>query len=157
MRRLDVDLDLIRQLASLLDETGLTEIEVEADSRRLRVARQTQVVSAVAPAVASLAPGIAGPAAPALAAAAAGEDRIDASHPGAVTSPMVGTAYLAPEPGAPHFVKEGDRVAKGDTLLIIEAMKVMNRITAPRSGTVRRILVANEAPVEFGEVLLLLE
>ena len=157
MRRLDVDLDLIRQLASLLDETGLTEIEVEADSRRLRVARQTQVVSAVAPAVASLAPGIAGPAAPALAAAAAGEDRIDASHPGAVTSPMVGTAYVAPEPGARPFVEVGATVKAGQTLLIVEAMKTMNQIPAPRDGTVTQILFEDGQPVEFGEPLLIVE
>lgn len=150
MARMELDLDLIRSLAAVLDETGLSEIEVESDDQRIRIARQVQA----APAVTSVAMPMAASASPAP---NAPEPRIDAKHPGAITSPMVGTAYLSVEPGAPAFVKEGDRVAKGDTLLIVEAMKVMNRILAPRAGTVSRIIVVNESPVEFGEVLMLIE
>lgn len=140
------DRDLIRDLAALLDETGLTEIEWTRGDRTVRVARQP---AAAPPAVA---------AAPAREEAAPAADAADpASHPGAVLSPMVGTAYAAPEPGAAPFVEVGVRVSEGQTVLIVEAMKTMNPIPAPRSGTVRRILVSDGAPVEYGEVLMIVE
>lgn len=147
--KLTIDPDLIRRLAELLKETGLGEIEYAEGERRVRVAMPSAapVATAVAPVVA--APG----AAPAPTAAAAP----GGTPAGAVTSPMVGTAYLAPEPNAPPFVKPGDKVREGQTVLIIEAMKVMNPIRAPRAGTVTRVLVANGAPVEYGEPLLVIE
>ncbi len=142
----------IRELAGILDETGLTEIEIEKNAVRLRVARSVasaQVVQAApvqAPAVeASPAPEPAPAAAPTQ------------SHPGAVPSPMVGTAYLSPSPGADPFVKEGASVSEGQTVMIIEAMKTMNPIAAPRSGTVSKILVSDAQPVEFNEPLLIIE
>ncbi len=145
-----IDQDLIRELAKLLDETGLTEIEFERDGERVRVARQAQAVAAALPVVAgtSAAPArIAGEAAP-----------IDPSkHPGLVASPMVGTAYVGPEPGARPFVEIGSRVRAGETLLIVEAMKTMNQIPAPRSGTVIQILIEDGQPVEFGEPLMIIE
>jgi acetyl-CoA carboxylase biotin carboxyl carrier protein len=144
--KLAIDPDLIRQLAELLNETGLGEIEYAEGERRIRVARPQTV------AVASAAAPVAIAAAPATAPAAGGE-----APAGAVTSPMVGTAYLASEPGAPPLVKVGDTVREGQTVLIIEAMKVMNAIRAPRAGTVSRILVSNGAPVEYGEPLLVIE
>lgn len=146
-----LEASLIRELAGILEETGLTEIEIEKDDVRLRVSRQGGVaaVSALAPAPAA-AP-IAAPAAPAPAAAP------DADHPGAVKSPMVGTAYLSPSPGADAFAKEGAQVTEGQTVMIVEAMKTMNPITAPRSGTVAKVLVADAQPVEFGEPLLIIE
>ena len=144
----------IRELADLLSETGLSEIEVETGDLRIRVARETGTVSAVVPAAA--APVAAAPAAPAPAEEAPAPAAPN-EHPGAVKSPMVGTAYLAPEPGAADFVKVGDKVSEGQTLLIVEAMKTMNPIAAPKSGTVSQIIVANEQPVEFDEVLLIIE
>lgn len=146
-----IDHDLIRQLAALLDETGLSEIEFERDGLRLRVARQNAATHLVpAPAVAAVV------AAPAPSAArAAGSD--PASHPGAVLSPMVGTAYRSPEPGGKPFVDIGSVVKAGDTLLIIEAMKTMNQIPATRSGTVTQILIDDGQPVEFGEPLVIIE
>jgi len=152
MTRITIDEDAIRRLAALLEETGLAEIEIAEAESRLRVSRgapATQVLAA--PAHQPQAQAAAGP--PAVAA----EPELDASHPGAVTSPMVGVAYLSPEPNAPPFVKLGDRVAAGQTLLLIEAMKTFNQIKAPRSGTVTRILVEAGAPVEYGEVLMLVE
>ena len=148
-----VDHELIRELAKLLDETGLNEIEIDRDGMRVRVARalKSEIVAAAATA----------PAAQALAVAAvpapkpAGDDPV--AHPGCVHSPMVGTTYLAPEPGAANFVEIGSRVAQGQTILIIEAMKTMNHIPAPRAGTVTRILVGNRQPVEFGEPLAIIE
>ena len=139
---------LIRELAELLDETGLTEIEIERSGLKVRVARSAQI-AAVAPSASAPAP-LSAPAAPVAAAEAGG-------HPGAVKSPMVGTVYLAPEPGAGSFIEVGTRVSEGQTLLIIEAMKTMNHIPAPRSGTVTQILVENTQPVEFGEPLVVLE
>jgi len=136
-----IDQDLIRELARLLDETGLTEIEIESAGLRVRVGRGA-AVAAVAAHVAPPAP-------------AAPTDL--AKHLGAVTSPMVGTAYVGPEPGAPPFVEIGSKVVAGDTLLIIEAMKTMNQIPAPRSGTVTEILIEDGQPVEFGEPLLIVE
>jgi len=145
-----IDHELIRELARLLDETGLTEIEYERDGQRVRVARQAQVVAA-APARAINAAEAPIPLAPDTA-------PIDPTkHPGLVASPMVGTAYVGPEPGARPFVEVGSRVRAGDTLLIIEAMKTMNQIPAPRAGTVTQILIEDGQPVEFGEPLMIVE
>jgi acetyl-CoA carboxylase biotin carboxyl carrier protein len=146
-----VDHDVIRDLAALLDETGLTEIEIEQDGQRLRIARNA------APAVAPVAaPPAATPAPPAVMPADVAP--LDpAKHPGVVISPMVGTAYMAPEPGAKPFVEVGSRVKAGDTLLIVEAMKTMNQIPAPRAGTVIQILFEDGQPVEFGEPLVIIE
>jgi acetyl-CoA carboxylase biotin carboxyl carrier protein len=145
---------LIRELAELLNDTGLSEIEIEKSGLRVRVARQLSVTAApvAMPAAAAHAP--AG-SVPAGAAPAASAD--PAKHPGAVKSPMVGTAYRAPEPGAAPFIEIGTRVAQGDTLLIIEAMKTMNQIPAPKAGTVTAILFENGQPVEFGEPLVIIE
>lgn len=144
------DSALIRELASLLDETNLTEIEIERAGLRVRVARNVSIAASAPlsyqPAV--LAPG----AAPAPAAAA---DL--AKHPGVVPSPMVGTAYWASEPGAKPFIEVGTKVSVGQTLLIIEAMKTMNQIPSPRAGTVTQILVEDGQPVEFGEPLVIIE
>ena len=142
-----VDGDLIRELAELLDETGLSEIEIERDGTRFRVAR-TMTVAATAPH--AMAPS----AAPAVAVAV---PITDANHPGTVHSPMVGTAFRAPEPGGKPYVDVGDQVRQGDTLIIIEAMKTMNQIPAPRTGKVTKILVEDGQPVEFGEPLLIIE
>ena len=143
--------ELIRELATLLDQTNLTEIEVEREGLRVRVARNV-TVTAAAPVV-SANPGHA--AAPAAVVAAPIADL--SKHPGIVPSPMVGTAYVASEPGARPFVDVGSKVAAGDTLLIIEAMKTMNQIPAPRSGTVTQILFEDGQPVEFGEPLMIIE
>jgi acetyl-CoA carboxylase biotin carboxyl carrier protein len=143
---------MIRDLAALLVETGLSEIEIEKSGLKIRVARNLSV-SAVAPQQAA-------PASPVSPAGQAGpaEPASDiANHPGCVKSPMVGTAYRAPEPGAAPFVEIGSRVVQGQTLMIIEAMKTMNHIPAPRSGTVTQILVENGQPVEFGEPLVVIE
>ncbi len=148
---IQVDTAKVRELAELLDATGLSEIEVKDGDRSIRVARTVTQV-AMAPAYVG-APAAAPAAAPAEA-APAGDDW--KSHPGLVRSPIVGTAYLTPEPGAPPFVSEGQKVKAGDTLLIIEAMKVMNPITAPRAGTVTRILIATEQPVEYDEPLIVI-
>ena len=148
-KQFDVDADLIRRLTALLEETGLSEIELGDGERRVRVVRNSHAVNLQGTnAQAPEAQATAGD--PASAAAA------EASPPGAVSSPMVGTVFTAPEPGAPAFVKVGDSVEEGDTLFIIEAMKVMNPIRAPRGGTVSDILVENGSPVEFGETLLVL-
>ncbi len=142
-----VDAEAIRELAHLLDETGLNEIEIEDTGRRLRVARGlTSVPAAAAPA----------PVPVAQTSEASAPAPSDIAEAGAVASPMVGTAYLAPEPGAAPFVKVGDSVAEGDTLLIIEAMKVMNPIRAPHGGTVDRVLIENGSPVEYGQSLIIL-
>ena len=146
-----IEADLVRQLAELLNQNDLTEIEVEDGDRKIVVKLNLVVAAAPAPAAAAAPP--AAPAAPAPAAATVAP----ASHPGAVKSPMVGTVFLAGEPGAKPFVSPGAKVKEGDTLLIIEAMKVMNAIRAPRSGRVVRILVENAAPVEYGEPLLVVE
>jgi acetyl-CoA carboxylase biotin carboxyl carrier protein len=141
------DPEAIRALAAILTEAGLTEIEVSDNESRIRVAR------AHAPAAAQTYAVPAASAPPPQAAAAVD----DASHPGAVTSPMVGVAFLAPEPTAPNFVQVGQAVQAGQTLLLIEAMKTFNQIKAPRAGTVARILVSSGVPVEFGEALMVLE
>ena len=147
---LKVDEDLIRKLAGLLDETGLGEIEIEEGDSKIRVARGGSSVVASAPP-----PVAAAPAAPAAAAGPAVDDF--STHPGAVTSPMVGVCYLSPDPKSEPFCSEGDTVKEGDTLLLIEAMKVFNPIAATKSGTVKRILVSDGTPVEFGEPLVVIE
>jgi acetyl-CoA carboxylase biotin carboxyl carrier protein len=139
---------LIRELASLLDETNLTEIEIERTGLRVRIARNISI--AATPASYAAAPVAVAAAAPAAAA--------DISkHPGMVPSPMVGTVYWAPEPGAKPFIEVGTKVSAGQTLLIIEAMKTMNQIPSPRAGTVTQILVEDGQPVEFGEPLVIIE
>jgi acetyl-CoA carboxylase biotin carboxyl carrier protein len=147
--------EMIRELAELLNETGLSEIEIEKSGLRIRVARQLAISNVAAPVAAAPAAAPASAGTPAAAPAADAND--PAKHPGAVKSPMVGTAYRAPEPGAPVFTEIGKRVAAGDTLLIIEAMKTMNQIPAPKAGTVTAILFENGQPVEFGEPLVIIE
>ena len=153
-----IDPDLVRELASILSDSGLSEIEVEHGELRLRLART--LVAAAAPVqahVVAAAPAhVAAPAAPPPAAAPAPAADA-ASHPGAVPSPMVGTAYLSPEPGAATFIKVGDSVTAGQTLMVVEAMKTFNPIPAPRAGKVVAILVADSQPVEYGEPLVILE
>jgi acetyl-CoA carboxylase biotin carboxyl carrier protein len=144
-----IDHDAIRQLAKLLDETGLTEIAIEQNGVSLRVARHA------APAATRGRTAEAAVVAPSTAPAAAPID--PAQHPGLVASPMVGTAYLGPAPGARPFVEVGSQVKAGDTLLIIEAMKTMNQIPAPRAGTVIQIVVEDGQPVEYGEPLMIIE
>ncbi len=147
------DREIIRELAELLAETDLTEIEIERGGLRVRVARQPGVIQAQAP----VAP-VSRPTAPEAPADMGGGGEADlANHPGAVVSPMVGTAYRAPEPGAPPFVDVGTKVSEGQTLLIVEAMKTMNHIPAPRAGTVTAILVEDGQPVEYGEPLVIIE
>ena len=146
-----VNRELIHELTKLLDETGLTEIEIEQDGQRVRVARGT--VAAAAPAAPRA---LSAPAPqPVVESVAAPLD--PAKHPGVVLSPMVGTAYGSPEPGTKQFIEIGSKVKVGDTLMIIEAMKTMNAIPAPRPGKVTKILIEDGQPVEFGEPLLILE
>lgn len=142
-----IESELVRTLAGLLDETGLSEIEYAIGDRRIRVARHS-----AGAAVTMVAPSVAMPVAPNPAAVAVGIEPA-----GAVKSPMVGTAYLGPQPGAAPFVAVGDAVREGQTLFIIEAMKVMNQIPAPRAGRVTQILVTDSTPVEFGQILAVLE
>lgn len=143
--------EAVRALATILTETGLTEIEIEGKEGRIRVARAPATIAAVAPA----APAIAATAAkPAPAAAAPADDTPEA---GAIPSPMVGIAYLSPEPGAPPYVNVGQSVVAGQTVMLIEAMKTFNQIKAPHAGTITRILVAAGAPVEFGQSLLVID
>lgn len=143
---------LIRELAELLNETGLSEIEIAREGLKIRVARQTMASAVVqaAPATGTTrsSDGLAAP-------VKTGPD--PASHPGCVKSPMVGTAYMSPEPGAAPFIDIGTRVVQGQTLMIIEAMKTMNHIPAPKAGTVKEILIENGQPVEFGEPLVIVE
>ena len=142
-----IDSALVHQLAQLLDETGLTEIEYGTQEWHLRVAK-----GGVAPAAFAA---VAGPSAPAPVVAPAEND--PAKHPGAILSPMVGVAYIRPEPDTPPFIQVGDEVREGQTLVLIEAMKVFNPIKCTRAGKITRILVANGAPVEYGEPLLIVE
>lgn len=160
----DRDVSFIQALAELLQENDLTELRVkreygEDDSLDVRVVKQAAPVVAPAPVAVAAAPApVAAPAsAPAAAPAAESAPEDPAAHPGAVTSPMVGTAYLAPEPGAANFVSTGDTVQEGQTLMIVEAMKTMNHIPAPRSGKVTRILIEDGSPVEFGAPLMIVE
>jgi acetyl-CoA carboxylase biotin carboxyl carrier protein len=148
------DSALIRELALLLDETSLTEIEIERAGLRVRVARNISIAASMP---ASFQPGATGPSAAASASATAGAAADLANHPGVVPSPMVGTAYWAPEPGAKPFIEVGTKVTAGQTLLIIEAMKTMNQIPSPRAGTVTQILIEDGQPVEFGEPLVIIE
>lgn len=151
------DTALVKALADILDEAGLAELEYETADLSVRLSRVSGAAP-VAPVAAVAAPAAAPAAAPDAPDAAAAADSADAaSHPGAVTSPMVGTVYVAPEPDAPSFIEVGGTVKKGQTLLIVEAMKVMNPITAPADGTVKQIFVQNAQPVEFGEVLVVIE
>jgi acetyl-CoA carboxylase biotin carboxyl carrier protein len=150
MTGLRVDTDAIRQLAEILQDTGLTEIEVSEGDSRIRVARAPATIQAA----------VAAPAAPAAQpqAAPAAPAAIDpAQHPGAVKSPMVGIAYLAPEPGSPNYVAQGQPVTVGQTLLLIEAMKTFNQIKAHKTGTISQILIASGVPVEYGEVLMVID
>jgi acetyl-CoA carboxylase biotin carboxyl carrier protein len=152
MAKLNVDTTLIETLAELLQRTGLTEIELAEGDSRIRVVREpTALMAKVAGAPPAAAP------APPAASEAATRHAAAEDHPGAVRAPMVGTVYLTPEPGAPPFVTVGAEVREGDTLLIIEAMKVMNPIRAPRSGRIAKLLVTNGDPVEYGELLLIIE
>ena len=145
--------ETIRDLAKLLDETNLTEIEIErAGGLRIRIARNVSIAAAAPAHYASSAPAAAAPAA-----APVGAASDIAKHPGMVPSPMVGTAYIAPEPGARPFIDVGSKVKAGETLMIIEAMKTMNQIPSPRAGTVTQILVEDGQPVEFGEPLVIIE
>ncbi|BAK84338.1 acetyl-CoA carboxylase biotin carboxyl carrier protein [Komagataeibacter medellinensis] len=152
MSRLLVDADAIRALAEILTDTGLTEIEIAEKDNRIRVVRAATPVAHAVPAPAPVAAPQAAPVAPAEAPAG------DLSkHPGAVTSPMVGVAYLAPDPSSPPFVTEGQQVTAGQTLLLIEAMKTFNQIKAPRAGTLSKVLIESGEPVEFGEALVIIE
>ncbi|MGE5722644.1 MAG: acetyl-CoA carboxylase biotin carboxyl carrier protein [Sphingomonadales bacterium] len=151
---MQIDADLVRQLAELLNENELTEIEVEDGDRRIVVKRQVMAAPAAAP-VAAQAP--AGPGAYVAGASTPRDEAGAANHPGTLKSPMVGTAYLSGEPGAPPFTVVGGRVEAGETLLIVEAMKVMNPITAPRAGTVTQIMVQDGQPVEYDQPLLVIE
>lgn len=160
----EADVAFIKALAELLRENDLTELEVmreygDDDSLNVRVSRAAPVAAApvqvAVPAAAAAPAAASAPAAAPVEAPAAGED--PASHPGAVTSPMVGTVYLQPEPGAPSFISVGASVSEGDTLLIVEAMKTMNHIHAPKSGTIKRILVSDGDAVEFGTPLVIVE
>ncbi len=143
MAKFDVDSDLVHKLAALLKETGLGEIEYEAEGRRVRVALPASPVREAA--------------APAAREAIEAESAPDTAHPGAVLSPMVGTIYLSPAPGEPPFVRAGDQVDDGQTLMLIEAMKTFNEINSHRRGAVTRILVADGQPVEYGEVLAIID
>lgn len=153
-KNMHVDIELVRQLAAVLDETNLTEIEVEDGDRKVRVARKVSAAP-----VAYAAPPVAAPFAAAAAPASMPSDpaAITPAHENAVKSPMVGTAYLAAEPGAKPFIAVGSQVKAGDTLVIVEAMKVMNPIAAPHGGTVKAILIENGQPVEFDQPLVVVE
>jgi acetyl-CoA carboxylase biotin carboxyl carrier protein len=144
-----VDRELIQELSKLLDETGLTEIEIEQDGQRIRVARGSVAVAAAPRAMPA--------AVPQPITESVSKPMDPAKHPGVVSSPMVGTAYGAPEPGARPYIEVGAKVKSGETLLIIEAMKTMNQIPAPRAGTVTQILFEDGQPVEFGEPLVIIE
>jgi acetyl-CoA carboxylase biotin carboxyl carrier protein len=149
MAKTEVDKELIRELAALMDETGLSEIEIENDDDRMRLVRAVAPVAPVAAPVAVMAP--------AVAAVAAAPESDLSSHPGALLSPIVGTAFEAPSPQDAPFVKVGDQVAAGQTLLVIEAMKTFNEIPSTCAGVVRQILFENASPVEFGDVLMIID
>lgn len=151
MAKTEIDKDLIRELAALMEETGLSEIEIERDDDRMRLVRAT------APAAVAVASAPVVAATPVAAAAPAAADSDLSNHPGAIPSPLVGTAYHAASPDAAPFVNVGDHVTAGQTLLVIEAMKTFNEIPSPRSGTVTQILFDNATPVEYGDVLMIVE
>ncbi len=151
--RMRVDTEMVKKLARMLDENGLSEIEVEDNERRIVVKRQL----GGAPVAYAPVPAPAAPAPTPAPTPAAGAEASPASHPGAVKSPMVGTAYLSAEPGTAPFISVGARVKEGDTLVIIEAMKVMNPIPSPRSGVIKQILIQNAQPVEYEQPLAIIE
>lgn len=151
MAKFEMDTEFIARLAEILEQNHLGEIDLADGERRIRIARPVVAMAATAPMAIAAAPAAAAAAAPA---ATAGDA---STHPGAVKSPMVGTAYLSPEPGKPVFVKIGDKVTAGQTVLIIEAMKTFNPIKAPKAGTVSQILIENAQPVEFGQPLMIVE
>ena len=153
MAKFEMDTDFIRKLAAILEETNLGEIELADGERKIRVARAAVAAPAQFTMAGAMAPAGAALAGPAVAAAPGDLGK----HPGAVKSPMVGTAYLSPEPGKPVFVHVGDKVIAGQTLLIIEAMKTFNPIKAPKAGVVTQVLIENARPVEFAEVLMIIE
>lgn len=155
MAKMQVDTKLIRELADMLNDTDLSEIEVEDGERKIKLSRGGSMVQVAAPAAAPMAApaAIAAPAAETEAAA----EISPADHPGTIFSPMVGTIYTSPDPAADLFIKVGDKVAAGQTILIVEAMKVMNQIHAAKAGTVKSIFVENEQPVEYGEPLVIIE
>jgi acetyl-CoA carboxylase biotin carboxyl carrier protein len=153
MAKFEMDTEFVRKLAEILEENDLGEIELEDGDRKIRIARPAVTYATAPMAVPASATPVAA-AAPSAAPPAAGDL---AKHAGAVKSPMVGTAYLAPEPGKPNFVSIGDKVTAGQTVLIIEAMKTFNPIKAPKAGTVMQILIENAQPVEFGEALMIVE
>ena len=150
-----IDPELVRELAAVLNDSGLSEIEVEHGELRLRLARTLTAAAPTHTHVVAAAPLAHAPIPPSAAAPAPAAEA--ASHPGAVPSPMVGTAYLSPEPGAPPFIKIGDTVNAGQTILVVEAMKTFNPIPAPRAGKVTAILVTDAQPVEYGEALAIIE
>ena len=152
MSKTEVDKDLIRELAALMDETGLCEIEIGNGDRRMRLVRPISPSSNDLAFSATTPPSILP-----LPGSISSQDSVTSSHLGAVTSPLVGTAYYAPSPEASPFVKVGDKVSEGQTLLVIEAMKTFNEIPAPNSGVVKQILFENATPVEFGVVLMIVE
>ena len=157
MAKFEMDTEFIRKLAKLLEETNLGEIEMADGTRKIRVARPAAVAAPVMAAAPALPAHASAAPAPTAAAAAPIATADAAKHPGAVKSPMVGTAYLAPEPGTPVFVNVGDKVTAGQTLLIIEAMKTFNPIKATKAGTVGQVLIDNGQPVEFGQPLMIVE
>ena len=152
MAKTEVDKNLIRELAALMDETGLCEIEIGSHDERMRLVRHTSPIAATVPTSASTQTTV--PASPNTAPV---QDSDLSSHPGAVSSPLVGTAFYAPSPEAPPFVNIGDKVSAGQTLLVIEAMKTFNEIPAPNTGVVKQILFENATPVEYGDVLMIVE
>jgi len=155
MTKTEVDKDLIRELAALMEETGLSEIEIENDDDRMRLVRAGTAPAATV-AIPAAAAAAAAPTPAAAAAPAAGEGDLS-GHPGAVVSPIVGTAYNAPSPDDAPFVQIGDKVTAGQTILVIEAMKTFNEIPSPHGGTVRQILFENASPIEYGDVLMIIE
>jgi acetyl-CoA carboxylase biotin carboxyl carrier protein len=155
MAKFEMDTDFIRKLAAILDETALGEIELSDGERKIRVARPTTIAAPAAPIAVAPMVSAAAPLAVVPVAVAATSDH--SKHPGAVKSPMVGTAYLSSEPGKPVFVSVGDKVNAGQTLLIIEAMKTFNPIKAAKAGTVTQILIEDRQPVEFGQALMIVE
>ena len=154
MTRIPTDPEQIRQLAAVMVETGLTEVEIADKDTRLRVVRGNILLTSGPPQVSQ--PGSSMPEAVARHGTSAASEG-DSKHPGSITSPMVGVAFLAPEPGAPNFVSVGEQVMIGQTLLLIEAMKTFNQIKATRAGTVTKIVVQNSTPVEYGELLMIVE
>jgi acetyl-CoA carboxylase biotin carboxyl carrier protein len=152
-RAFQIDAEAIRELAGLLDETGLSEIEIAHKESRIRVVRTPPAIVAAAPAPVAIAAPLGVPAA----APAPANDAPPPDHPGALKSPMVGVAWLRADPNAKPFIAPGDRVAEGQTVLLIEAMKTFNQIKAHRAGTISRVMVADGSPVEYAEVLLLIE